>query len=118
MALLKREKNKEKAPVAEEMTGKVSPSAGERTVLLRPRITEKATEKSMNENVYVFEVAKDANKREVMAALKGMYKVTPLKVRMARIPSKVKFIRGKWGKEAAGKKAYIYLKEGDKIDIA
>ena len=86
------------------------------SVLLRPRMTEKAainTEK----NVYVFEVKKDATKSSVSASVKALYKVTPVKVRMATTPSKVVFIRGKKGVKSGFKKAYVQLKKGDKIEL-
>jgi ribosomal protein L23 len=33
------------------------------------------------------------------------------------LPTKKKFFRGHWGVRGGGKKAYVYLKKGDKIDI-
>jgi large subunit ribosomal protein L23 len=85
-------------------------------ILVRPHVTEKATISAEN-NVYVFEVAKDANKFQVKEAVEFLYKVNPIKVRMVTIPSKRIIYRGKRGVKSGGKKAYIYLKEGDKINI-
>lgn len=86
------------------------------TALLRPRITEKAALQSASANVYAFEVTKGATKKSIMASVKDAFKVTPLKVRMVAIPKKRVFVRGKWGVKGGGKKAYIYLKKGDKIE--
>jgi ribosomal protein L23 len=58
-----------------------------------------------------------ATKASIAASVKAVYKVTPLKVRVANIPDKQVFIRGKRGVKRGGKKAYVYLKKGDKIEI-
>lgn len=91
--------------------------ADERRVIIRPRITEKATLKAESENVYVFEIAQDANKANVKKAVKALYKVNPRKVSITRNPSKKVFVRGKRGVVSGVKKAYVYLKSGDKIEI-
>jgi len=87
------------------------------TVLLQPRVTEKAALSADKSNVYVFEVTKDATKKSVIASIKDAYKVTPIKVHLLAIPRKEVFRRGKSGVKGGGKKAYIHLKKGDKIDI-
>ena len=46
-----------------------------------------------------------------------MYKVSPMKVRIVNLPAKKVFVRGKWGEKTSVKKAYVYLKKGDKIEI-
>lgn len=88
-----------------------------KNVLLRPRITEKAALAADKNGVYVFEVAKDANKNSIKASVKAVYGVTPRMVRVATIPSKAVFFRGKRGVKTGGKKAYVYLKKGDKIEL-
>jgi large subunit ribosomal protein L23 len=85
--------------------------------VLRPRITEKATYSAELHNVYVFDIATKATKRDVAAFVAAAYKVTPIKVTTARVPSKRVVYRGKRGVKPAGKKAYVYLKRGDKIEI-
>lgn len=84
-------------------------------VLLRPRITEKASFIAESK-VYTFEIAADATKRQVAEAVKVFYEVTPIKVNIVKNPSKEIFVRGKKGTSAGVKKAYVYLKEGDKIE--
>lgn len=86
-------------------------------VLLRPRLTEKAAVGADQNNVYVFEVKKEATKESVAASVKALYKVTPTRVRITMIPSKAVFIRGKKGVKSGGKKAYVHLKKGDKIEL-
>lgn len=88
------------------------------TVLLAPRVTEKAAYQASEKNVYVFEVTKDATKKSIAASVKDAFKVTPEKIHMVRIPSKTVFVRGKKGVKSGGKKAYVYLKKGDKIETA
>jgi large subunit ribosomal protein L23 len=88
-------------------------------IILSPRITEKAAYLS-GVNAYAFNVAKDANKKEVAAAITEIFKVTPRKVTFVAIPRKQVSTRGvnRTGMTAGGKKAYVYLKKGDSIEIA
>lgn len=85
-------------------------------VLIRSRVTEKATLNAEN-NVYVFDVVKDANKFQIKEAFVNLYKVKPIKVNVTTIPAKKIIYRGKRGIKAGGKKAYVYLKKGDKISV-
>jgi large subunit ribosomal protein L23 len=87
-------------------------------ILVQPRITEKATMQIEN-GVYVFEVAVNATKKEIGGAVKHYYNVTPIKVNIVKIPSKKVSSRTtrKKGVRAGGKKAFVFLKEGDKIEI-
>ncbi len=87
------------------------------TVLLRPRVTEKAALKANAENTYVFEVTKEATKKSIIASIRDQYKVTPIRVHLLAIPTKKVFRRGKSGVTGGGKKAYVYLKKGDKIEV-
>lgn len=86
------------------------------SVLVRPHITEKATVSSEN-SVYVFEVSKEATKDLIEKAFNLKYKVFPLKVRTVTIPAKRVIVRGKRGTKASYKKAYIYVKKGEKVEI-
>lgn len=87
-------------------------------IIVAPRITEKGAYLSQ-QGVYVFNVSKDATKQEILAAVQAVYKVTPVRVRVAAVPTKQVFTRGtnRWGKTKSGKKAFVYLKEGDKIEL-
>ncbi|MCR4274565.1 MAG: 50S ribosomal protein L23 [Candidatus Campbellbacteria bacterium] len=86
-------------------------------ILTRPRITEKATSVSQN-NVYVFDVASYANKSLIASAIKDVYGITPVHVRVTKIATKVKLSRrGKAATVGGGKKAYVTLKKGDTIEI-
>ena len=85
-------------------------------VLTRPHITEKASMHAEN-NVYVFEVSKRANKTLVKNAMKELYKVSPLKVNIVNSPSKNVASKGIKGVKSGKKKALVYLKKGDTIEI-
>ena len=85
-------------------------------VLIKPHITEKATVSS-EKSVYVFKIDARATKRDVEEAFKEKYKISPVKVTTVTIPAKNVFVRGKRGKKSGYKKAYVYLKKGEKIEI-
>lgn len=84
-------------------------------VLLRPRITEKANVMA-DKNVHAFEISEDSTKRDVFNAIKIFYNIIPLKVTIAKNPVKQVFLRGKKGTKGGVKKAYVYLKKGDKLE--
>ena len=85
-------------------------------IIKNPRITEKG---SMNaeKNVYTFDVAKDANKTEIKKAIFTLYKIHPTRVNIITVKEKRVFSRGINGTKGGGKKALVYLKEGDKIEF-
>lgn len=96
-----------------EVSGGARPA---RTVILRPRITEKATV-SAEQNIYTFDVNKKATKSSVAAAVWTLFKVRPVKVSVIPVRGKRLFARGKKGVTRSGKKAYVYLKKGDTIEF-
>jgi large subunit ribosomal protein L23 len=85
-------------------------------IILRPRITEKSGLANEAQNVYTFEVAKNATKISIAKAIKATYKVTPLKIRTITLPAKKVFVRGRNGTQSGVKKALVFLKKGDKIE--
>ena len=88
-------------------------------VLLSPRITEKGAYLA-EIGAYVFNVGELANKHEIAAAVAEIYSVTPRKVTIVRVPRKRTMNRGsrKMGMTAGGKKAYVFLKKGETIELA
>ena len=84
-------------------------------VIIKPHITEKATV-STESSVYVFVVNPKSTKKLIEKAFVEKYKVTPRKIATVTIPAKNVFVRGKRGKKSGYKKAYIYLKKGEKIE--
>lgn len=85
-------------------------------LIKKPRITEKASFNA-EQNVYTFDVMPSANKTEIKKAIFQLYKVKPVKVNILMVPSKQVFSKGKKGTKSGGKKALVYLKKGDKIEI-
>jgi large subunit ribosomal protein L23 len=88
------------------------------TIIKNPRITEKAT-MLIEEACYTFDVSNSATKNEIIKAIKQLYKVTPRAVRTVAVTSKKVTSRknNKVGYTTAGRKAYVYLKKGDKIEV-
>ena len=90
-------------------------------VLMKPVITEK-TAKLTENNVYTFIVKKDANKEEIFMAIEDMYGVKPEKINITKRASKNKRVRQAGRERQMGttktlKKAYVFLKKGDKIEL-
>lgn len=94
----------------------LSGSNSSAAVILRPRITEKSGLLSQS-GVYTFEVYNSATKPGITAAVKALYKVTPMKVNIVNLPIKNVFVKGRWGSVAGVKKAVVTLRKGDKIDF-
>ncbi len=122
MAFFSSTKKKADATAQTASTQKETSATNEATlshVLKAPRITEKAS-LMQGEGAYVFNIAGSATKRDVMAAVKKFYGVSPRKVRVVRIPRKeVRHTRtGKLGMTGGGKKAYVHLKSGDTIIVS
>ncbi|MFA6339209.1 MAG: 50S ribosomal protein L23 [Candidatus Paceibacterota bacterium] len=86
-------------------------------IISKPRITEKSSLVIEKDNAYVFNVADDATKGTIARAIKEIYNVKPVKVNITRLPRKQVFVRGKKGYKNGVKKAYVYLKKGDKIEF-
>lgn len=87
-------------------------------VLHSPRVTEKGA--YMSElGAYVFNVDKHAGKQEIARAVHAVFNVWPRKVRIVAIPRKMVLTRGtnRTGMTVGGKKAYVYLKKGETIQI-
>jgi large subunit ribosomal protein L23 len=85
------------------------------TILIQPRISEKAG-KMAQMNKYVFLVAKAANKVEVKKAVEGAYKVKVTQVNMINNQGKSRNFGRTKGTTSDFKKAIVTLKKGDKIE--
>lgn len=88
------------------------------SVIIKPRITEKAVGMS-EQNVYTFVVARSATKYDVADAVKANFGVTPVKVNIVNKTPRQFMSRskGRTVTEKGMKKAYVYLKKGDHIDL-
>jgi large subunit ribosomal protein L23 len=87
-------------------------------ILQKPHFTEKSV-KMGEVNVYTFEVKRDATKFQVRDAVKALYNVTPVKVNIVnkRPALRPKGSTNRMVKVSGMKKAYVYLKKGDTINL-
>jgi large subunit ribosomal protein L23 len=92
------------------------PTARHYDAIVAPVITEKATLLS-EQNKVVFQVAADATKDEIAAAIEALFKVNVTKVNTLNVKGKTKRFRGIVGRRADVKKAVVTLAEGQSIDI-
>ena len=90
-------------------------------ILIKPILTEKATDESELRNSYTFIVSKDANKIQIKKAIEESYGVSVLKVRTMIYGAKSITKYTKRGvqssKKGAYKKALVKISEGDRIDF-
>ena len=84
--------------------------------LRRPMITEKNTT-LQEQNKYVFEVAKEANKPQIKQAVEKAFKVKVTTVNMMMVPGKSKRVGRRVIQTQSWKKAIVTLKTGDKIEF-
>jgi len=85
------------------------------TVIRRPLITEKGMGVKETQNTLVFEVDQKATKTEVKQAVEALFKVKVSTVRTSTVAGKERR-RGRFaGYRPDWKKAYVRLKEGEKM---
>ncbi len=84
-------------------------------IILKPVITEKSTMlKEMNREV-CFEVDPKANKSEIKKAAEQLFKVKVERVRIMNKRGKKRRVGRNEGRKKDWKKAYLKLKEGEKM---
>ena len=86
-------------------------------LIKKPVITEKATMAS-EAGAVVFEVAMDATKPQIKAAVEGVFGVKVKAVNTTITKGKSKRFRGRAGERSDRKKAYVTLEEGNTIDVS
>ena len=84
-------------------------------VLRLPVITEKSTHLKENQRTMTFKVARDANKSEIKEAVERIFKVKVESVRTANFHGKMRRQGRFAGRRPDWKKAYVTLKEGEKM---
>ena len=84
-------------------------------VIRRPLITEKSTTAREAQNAVCFEVHRDATKPEIKKAVESFFGVKVAAVRVANMHGKVKRQGRYAGRRPDWKKAYVVLKEGEKL---
>lgn len=85
-------------------------------VIIRPVISERSFD-LMSQNKYTFEVAKQAPKEEIAAAVEKLFGVHVLKVNTINVKPKTKRVRYVAGQTRSWKKAIVTVAEGDSIEL-
>jgi large subunit ribosomal protein L23 len=88
-----------------------------RSIILKPLVTEKGSKLREVGNKYLFQVAIDANRIEIKAAVQQIFNVKVKDVRTLRVHGKVKRMGVFEGKRPDWKKAIVTLEEGQSIDL-
>ena len=84
-------------------------------VIRRPLITEKTTVMRENTQTLVFEVARDANKIDIARAVESLLGSKVESVRTSLAHGKVKRQGRYMGRRSDWKKAYVKLRDGEKL---
>lgn len=85
-------------------------------IIRRPIVTEKSTMAS-EFNQVSFEVASDATKPEIKAAVEGLFDVKVTAVNTLVRKGKTKRFRGMPGRQSDVKKAVVTLADGESLDV-
>ena len=88
-----------------------------RTIVRKALITEKGTALRELRNQYHFEVARDANKIEILHAIEAIFSVKVDHVRTMQVRGKVKRQGRYLGKRSDWKKAVVTLQPDQKIEL-
>ena len=86
-------------------------------LIVAPLITEKGTIVSEKANQVVFRVRPEASKDKIRVAVEELFKVTVTQVRTANFMGKERRRGRVMGRRPNWKKAYVTLKEGDRIEF-
>jgi len=86
-------------------------------VLIQPLLTEKITALREQGNTVSFLVHPDANKIQIRQAVETLLKVKVSRVNVVNIRGKVKRLGRFVGKRSDWKKAFVTLKEGEKLEL-
>jgi len=84
-------------------------------VIRRPLITEKSTTLKETTRTLCFEVHRDATKPEIKKAVESLFSVKVANVRVTRVHGKVKRQGRYSGRRPDWKKAFVVLKQGEKM---
>ena len=87
------------------------------TLIVAPLITEKGTMASETANQVIFRVRPEATKDKIRLIVEEMFKVKVLRVRTSNFLGKERRRGRVVGRKPDWKKAYVTLKDGDKIEF-
>ena len=85
-------------------------------VIIRPVVSERSFD-LMEQGKYTFEVARQAPKEEIAAAIEKLFGVHVAKVNTMWVKAKNKRVRYQMGKTRTWKKAIVTIKDGETIEI-
>lgn len=88
-----------------------------RKILIQPLLTEKVTAMREQSNTVGFLVHPDANRIQVKQAVEALLKVKVERVNVLNVRGKVKRLGRFSGKRSDWKKAFVKLKEGEKLEL-
>lgn len=86
-------------------------------VLVQPLLTEKITGLREKTNTVGFVVHPEANRVQIKQAVEALLKVKVEKVNLMNVRGKVKRLGRFSGKRSDWKKAFVTLKEGEKLEM-
>lgn len=86
-------------------------------VLVQPLLTEKITGLREKTNTVGFVVHPEANRVQIKQAVEALLKVKVDKVNLMNVRGKVKRLGRFSGKRSDWKKAFVTLKEGEKLEM-
>lgn len=90
---------------------------GMHRVLVQPLLTEKITGLREKTNTVSFVVHSEANRVQIKQAVETLLKVKVEKVNVMNVRGKVKRLGRFSGKRSDWKKAFVMLKEGEKLEM-
>jgi large subunit ribosomal protein L23 len=88
-----------------------------RKIIRAPLVSERSTNLRINENKYIFEVDRKANKLEIKKAIEGLFKVTVEDVTTMIMHGKPKRLGRSEGRRPDWKKAIVKLKKGETLEL-
>jgi large subunit ribosomal protein L23 len=88
-----------------------------RKILVQPLLTEKVTAMREQSNTVGFLVHPDANRIQIKQAVEALLKVKVERVNVLNVRGKIKRLGRFSGKRSDWKKAFVKLKEGEKLDL-
>lgn len=92
------------------------------SIVIFPRVSEKAYGLATDKNTYVFNVPLTANKSEIQTEVESLYSVKVETINIVRMKGKIKRSvkkggRQVYGKRADFKKAYVVVAKGQTIPV-
>jgi len=87
------------------------------SIIRAPLVSEKTARLQEVSNQYVFEVATDATKADIKAAIEKLFAVKVEAVNVVNVKGKNKAFKFRMGRRADSRKAYVKLADGQSIDV-